>query len=343
MRGDVRFLESGRWSPASAVERAFVRHRNPDPSPGQVCRYRRGHGAIRLSVVIPTLDACRNGYLSRLLDQVGGQENSSFEILVIKGDPRQGRAINTAAALARGRYLLTLDDDTSLPDPLTFAKLTRVMENAPDIGMAGGNNLIPQDATPFVRRVMRELPRRSWPMVEEITDSDLAEHPCLMMRTAEFKAVGGENELIPRGLDPYLRMAFRGFNKRVVIAPGVVYHHLPPDGWSLFLRQCFRNGRQAAFANRHFPQWVVETPNHHGPFKAQVPLATRLCRFPLRLSSALLAMKPAFFLSELAYAAGFLMEGVARRRAAEAPLTLDPEGPKPPAGIWPFAALTPDD
>lgn len=317
MMGAIRFLESGRWLPAAAVERPFVRHRNHGPAPGHVCRYSRGQSEIRLSVVIPTLDGCRNGYLSRLLDQAWGQENSSFEILVIRGDPRQGRAINIAAALTRGRYLLTLDDDTSLPDPLTFAKLTRVMEDHPDIGMAGGNNLIPKDATPFVRRVMRELPRRSWPMVEAITDSDLAEHPCLMMRTAEFKAVGGENELIPRGLDPYLRMEYRRLNKRVVIVPEVVYHHQPPDGWNRLLRQCFRNGKQAAFTHRHFPQWVVETPNHHGPFKAQVPFAIRLCRFPLRLSSALLAMKPALFLSELAYAAGFLMEGAGRRRAAD--------------------------
>ena len=29
-------------------------------------------------------------------------------------------------------------------------------------------------------------------MVEEVTDSDLAEHPCMIMRTAEFKQVGGE-------------------------------------------------------------------------------------------------------------------------------------------------------
>jgi hypothetical protein len=338
MMDAIRFLEEGQWLPAAAVERPFVRHRNPGLSPGQVCRYGREHGEIRLSVVIPTLDGRRNGHLSRLLAQAWGQENSSFEILVIRGDPRQGRAINIGAALARGRYLLTLDDDTALPDPLTFAKLTKALEDYPDIGMAGGNNLIPQDATPFVRKVMQELPRRSWPMVEEITDSDLAEHPCLMMRTAEFKAVGGENELIPRGLDPYLRMEFRSFNKRVVIVPEVVYHHLPPDGWNRLLRQCFRNGKQAAFTHRHFPQWVVETPNHHGPFKGQVPLATRLCRFPLRLVSALLGMKPAFFLSELAYAAGFLMEGLRGRRAVKTPLVFTPEGPKPPVDIPPFAA-----
>jgi hypothetical protein len=68
---------------------------------------------------------------------------------------------------------------------------------------------------------------------------------------------------------------------------------------------------------------VVETLNHHGPFKAYGDWATRLCRFPLRLSSALLAMKPVFFLSELAYAAGFLTEVAGKRRAAEAPLTLN--------------------
>jgi len=66
--------------------------------------------------------------------------------------------------------------------------------------------------------------------------------------------------------------------------------------------------------------------------------ATRLCRFPLRLSSALLAMKPVFFLSELAYAAGYLTEVVGKRRVAEALLSVDPKDPKPPAGIQPLVA-----
>ena len=306
--GALRFSESNRWLPAADVGRPFVRHRNPDPSPAQVCRYGRRHGLIGLSVVIPTRDGSRNGYLSRLLDQVWIQEESSYELLVISGDPRQGRAINIAAALARGRYLLTLDDDTSLPDPMTFAKLTKVMEDHPDIGMAGGNNLIPKDGTPFVRRVMRELPRRSWPMVAEITDSDLAEHPCMIMRTAEFKQVGGENELIPRGLDPYLRMEFRKLAKRVVVVPGVVYHHLPPERLSRLLRQFYRNGIQAAFTNRHYPEWVIETPSRHGPFRTQFSFAFRICRFPLRLLLAVTTLKPIWFLCEMAYAAGLIHE-----------------------------------
>jgi hypothetical protein len=205
---------------------------------------------------------------------------------------------------------LTLDDDTSLPDPTTFSTLVGIMETYPDIGMAGGNNVIPSDASPLVRRVMRQIPRRSWEPVREIVDSDLAEHPCLIMRTAEFKAVGGENELLPRGLDPYLRQAFREAGKRVVVVPGVIYHHLPPDSLGGLLAQFFRNGRQAAFANRHYPHWVIETPSDHGSFRPLVPLPVRVLRFPLRLLYALMTGRPVWFLCEMAYALGFAREWV---------------------------------
>ena len=68
-----------------------------------------------------------------------------FELIVVRGDFRQGRAINIGVALAHGKYLLTLDDDTSLPDPATFEKLVRVMETNPDLVIAGSNNVIPEN------------------------------------------------------------------------------------------------------------------------------------------------------------------------------------------------------
>ncbi|MFH1953128.1 MAG: hypothetical protein ABIL06_16110, partial [Pseudomonadota bacterium] len=168
--------------------------------------------------------------------------------------------------------------------------------------------VIPEDASPFVRRVMKQIPRRSWKPVQKITDSDLAEHPCLIMRTNEFKEVGGENELIPRGLDPYLREQFRKLGRRVVVVPGVVYHHLPPDNPSKLLRQFYRNGSQAAYTNRNFPQWIIETPSKHGSFKAHKPFLLRLLRFPIRLLSALITGKCVWFLCEAAYALGFACE-----------------------------------
>ena len=123
-------------------------------------------------------------------------------------------------------------------------------------------------------------------------------------------AVGGENELIPRGLDPYLRQKYREAGLRVVVVPGVIYHHLPPVTLKKLLWQFYRNGRLAAFTNRHYPQWVIETPSDHGDFKSHVPLSHRICRFPLRLIKSLVTGKPIWFLTEVAYAFGFINEWV---------------------------------
>ena len=268
-------------------------------------------------MVIPTSDAFREGYFLGLLSQIKQQDLSDFEVIVIKGDPRQGRAINIGVALSESKYILTLDDDTSLTDPETFSKLTNVMETHPEIGVAGGNNVIPEDASSFVCRAMKEIPRRSWKPVQTLTDSDLAEHPCMIVRTAEFKAVGGENELIPRGLDPYLREKFRKAGKRVVIVPDVVYHHLPPDSICRLIRQFYRNGKQAAFTNRNYPQWVIETPSEHGSFQPYTLLQKRILRFPIRLFKALIKGKPLWFLCEVAYAFGFLHDLLLSKKSKE--------------------------
>ena len=302
-------LSEAIWQSAVNVERPFVSYPNTHNSPGLIWheKYKSSDAPV-ISIIIPTFDAFRDGYFPKLLDQISNQNFSQFEIIVVRSDPRQGRAINIGAALAKGKYLLTLDDDTALPDPETFSKLVAVMEKHSEIGMAGGNNVIPEDASPFVRRVMKQIPRRSWKPVQEIVDSDLAEHPCLIMRTEEFKKVGGENELIPRGLDPYLREEFRKLGRRVVVIPGVIYHHLPPDNLDKLLRQFYRNGRQAAYTNRNFPQWVIETPPNHGSFRNRLPLCMRIFRFPLRLLQALITIKPIWFLCEVAYAIGFAYE-----------------------------------
>jgi GT2 family glycosyltransferase len=297
--------QSGQWLPADRIKRSFVKYANPNDSPGAVWQYASENLQIIVSVVIPTFDAYRNGYFLKLINQLIHQRFRNFEIIIIRGDPRQGRAINIGASIAQGNYLIILDDDTSLSDPDTFHKLVAVMEAHPEIGIAGGNNVIPQDAHPFIRRAMKEIPRRSWAPVQSITESDLAEHPCMIMRTSEFKRIGGENELIPRGLDPYLREEFRKSGKCVVVVPEVVYHHLPPTNLNKLLRQFFRNGRQAAYTNRNYPQWVIETPAAHGPFKVRVPAPLRVLRFPMRLLKAIITGRPIWFLCDASYALGF--------------------------------------
>jgi glycosyltransferase involved in cell wall biosynthesis len=297
---------SGRWTPAKNKDRSFVKYIDSTDSPGAVWKQEPADSHIILSIIIPTLDAHRDGYFQKLLTQIDHQDFTEYQILVVKGDPRQGRAINIAAALSKGKYLLTLDDDTSLPDKTTFSKLVTIMEEHPNIGIAGGNNIIPANINKLARLVMQQVPRRSWIPVKKITVSDLAEHPCMIMRTDEFKKVGGENELIPRGLDPYLREEFRKIDKLVVVVPEVIYHHLPPDSLSKLFRQFFRNGFQAFQTNRLYPQWVIETPNNHGPFKTHKNKLIRRFRFFKIMLESIVTMKPVWFFCELAYASGYV-------------------------------------
>lgn len=307
-------VEQGPWQAADGVSRSFVRHRNPDPSPATYFRYRRGGGQPQVSIIIPTTDAKRGDYFHNLLRQIEAQTIQNLEILVIKGDGRQGRAINIGAALADAKYLVTFDDDTSLPQYNTLELLVDILERHADIGIAGGNAVIPPNAPAFVARVMTELPRRAWSPVAEITESDLAQHPCLIIRTEEFKSIGGENELIPRGLDPYLREEFRKAGKRVVLVPGVIYYHLPPSSWGALLSQFRRNGRHAAYVNRNYPQWVIETPAKHGEFRRRLPLAVRVVRLPARLLSSLFRFQVIRVLCEFNYAIGFASGWLFRQR-----------------------------
>jgi glycosyltransferase involved in cell wall biosynthesis len=307
------FNHNWNWNAASTVNRAFVKFPNPKSSPAKYWLSAPNNCSLKLSVIIPTFDAYRDGYFPELIRQIKKQNVLNFELIVVRGDPRQGRAINVGASMAQGKYILTLDDDTYLPDAETFGTLINVMESNPDIGIAGGNNIVPSEASIFEQRVMKEIPRRSWSPVKNITDSDFAEHPCMIFRTEEFKAVGGENELIPRGLDPYLREQFRKIGKRVVIVPGVFYSHMPPKSLPKLLRQFFRNGRNAAFTNLNYPQWVIETPSGHGPFNARRPLSIRLLRFPFRIMKALIQRKFFLLLGEIAYATGFAYELSSRK------------------------------
>lgn len=305
-------LETLRWERHPRYpERSFVRQRADVAQPLTLARVppAPGRSAV-VSIIIPTLDAHREGYLPRLLSQIETQSYREWELFLVMGDRRQGRAINAAAALAEGSFLLTLDDDTELARPDALERLKAAMDSDPAIGMAGGINVIPPNASRFVARVMREIPRRSTPPVPAITDSDLAEHPFLMMRRDAFFKVGGENELLPRGLDPYLREAFRREGYRVVVVPGAEYSHLPPPTFGKLLRQFWRNGRAAAFVNRHYPQWAIETPAVHGASPSRVPLARRVLRFPFRLLIALLQGKPIWFACEIAYACGFAREWI---------------------------------
>jgi glycosyltransferase involved in cell wall biosynthesis len=296
------------------ARRTFVKYKSDEPTKNHIEVTRivnKVHNIQNsrplLSVIIPTSDGYRNGFFPALLNQIYEQSFQNFETIVVKGDSKQGRAINTGVDLARGKYVLTLDDDTSLHTKNAFSLLVQVMDNHKNIGMAGGINVIPADAPSFIRRAMLQIPRRSTPQVEKIIESDLAEHPLLIMRKEDFKSIGGENELLPRGLDPYLRSEFRNAGYKVVVVPKVYYSHLPPPTLMKLIKQFFRNGKQAAFCNKYYPQWVIETPaTHVNSFIEKRPFLYRFLRHLKEFMKNTLKGHWLYLAASASYAFGFI-------------------------------------
>jgi len=289
------------------IERAFVKHPYGETE-GTVEIHRPENIADPLvSIIIPTIDKTREGFLPALLGQLAEQTFRDFEVILIIKDTRQGRAINSGVALASGRYIVTFDDDTRLGSDDILEKMVEQIESHPDIGMAGVANLVPDDASWFVRRVMRELPRRTSPIVHKITESDMAEHPCCIIPRQLFIEIGGENEKIPRGLDPYLRREIRLAGYRVVVLPELFIHHLPPTRFSKFVKQFYRNGKMAAYVNKFYPEFVVELTTKHGlevPEKRSV--IRRIFSYFWRILKTICSLKLFYLSSLILYLAGYI-------------------------------------
>jgi GT2 family glycosyltransferase len=292
-----------------ALERrkSFVRYfRHGSPPRVRFLLGREGEDP-RLSIIIPTASERRSGLLAQLLRQLEEQTEQRFEVLLVQGDRRQGRAINTGAALARAEILVTMDDDTRIGHPELLERILRAFAQDPTIGIVGVSNLPPPDASWVVRRAMRELPRRSSPLVDRTTDSDLAEHPCLAIRRDLFYRVGGEHEWIPRGLDPYLRREVRAAGYRVVVIPNAWIHHLLPPTLGGILRQYFRNGVGAAYVRKLYPEFVIEQATSHAePVAGRTSLPRRALRYARNLVVSFLTLRWIYLGTLVTYAAGYV-------------------------------------
>lgn len=268
-------------------------------SPGQ---------APRISVIIPTLDGHRGGRVPHLLETVRHQTFTDYEILLIKGVSPQGRAINQGARQAKGQILLILDDDSALADDTVFERLVAALDEDASVGMAGASIVLAPDATPFERRAAAQFPRFNTPLVDTVTDSDLACHGCCAIPKRVFDMIGGEREDMLRGLDPDLRVRLREAGYRVVLVPGAAIHHPLPGNWTGLLKTFFRNGYGSAYAQRFQPGQVYETHESlsDAGFQPKTTVAYRILRFPFRLLKALMEGKSLRFGAYLAYAAGYL-------------------------------------
>lgn len=272
-------------------------------------RGRRCGHPPRISVLIPSLDGYRGGNVPRLLGDLARQTEQDFEVLVVIGVRPNGRARNVGAREARGRYLVSIDDDVRLGDERVLENLIRPFEERRDVGLVGASQLLPAEASAFEVRAARELPRARFPVQEHLVDTDQVSHLCLAMPRELYWRLGGENEVIPSGTDPDLRRRVRQAGLRVVVAPRTWAFHPGPRSLAELLRTSYRKARDSRWVSRHYPELAIDLsagPDRGGPRRRSS--SARAGRLLVQVAGALLEARLLFVAGRLAWAAGWLHE-----------------------------------
>ncbi|MFP4029192.1 MAG: glycosyltransferase [Candidatus Brocadiia bacterium] len=260
-----------------------------------------------VSVVIPSLDGWRDGNVPELIGQIREQTLDDVEVLLVIGVRPNGRARNVGVREARGDYLVCIDDDVTLGHERVLENLIQPFKERDDVGMTGASQQIRPDSNRFQKSIAQQIPRTTFPVQDELVDSDMVTHMCLCMPTQLYKDVGWENEDIVSGTDPDLRHRVRQAGYRVVVVPETWAYHPVPATPRAFWEQCYRKGRDSARVQREHPDLVLELDaGYRSEFPARRSLLYRAARFALTVGKASLTGKVVLTMARIAYACGYV-------------------------------------
>jgi mycofactocin glycosyltransferase len=200
----------------------------------------------RVSVVIPSL----TGDVARARASLDQQTMHDWELRVITGVRPAGRARNMGIAQTSAELVLFLDDDAEFGHERVLERMLAEM-TSPDIAVVGSSRVLPPKCTPLQRRIMREVARWEFPILNASLESNPpldrygfsgATTTCCLIRRSALLEVGGFNERLTTGEDPELFYRLRKAGYRFIVPAQAWTFHAPPASLRRFLVKCFHYG-----------------------------------------------------------------------------------------------------
>jgi cellulose synthase/poly-beta-1,6-N-acetylglucosamine synthase-like glycosyltransferase len=197
-------------------------------------------------VVIPSL----TGDVARARASLDRQTISDWDLCVVTGIRPAGRARNMGLAQTSGEFVLFLDDDAEFGHQRVLERMLAEM-TSPDIAVVGSSRVLPPENTPLQRRIMREVARWEFPILDTPVESNPpldrygfsgATTTCCLVRRSALLEVGGFNEQLTTGEDPELFYRLRKAGYRFMVPAQAWTYHAPPASLSRFLVKCFHYG-----------------------------------------------------------------------------------------------------
>ena len=258
-----------------------------------------------VSIIIPSMRD--ENTLAPLLAEIEQQSVDSVEIIVAYRISPSGRARNMGMKLAQGKYLMLFDDDISLGNRYIIKNLIDALESDDKIVLSGASIQLPPDSTPFQKRVGLEIPRLVFPILKNLTDSDMVTTMCWAQKRVHLDIVGYFNEDLQRGVDPEYRKRIRDKGFRIVIAPNTWTYHPAPKNLKSFLKMSYRNGHSSAFAQRFFPELVAPVPDSGSTEDLiEKSFIIRVKNTFLTMLSSLFRLRYLSLLDKISYSLGYL-------------------------------------
>jgi glycosyltransferase involved in cell wall biosynthesis len=212
----------------------------------------------RVSVIIPSW----TGRADRLLASLDKQTLRDVEVEVVRGVSPAARARNLGASRTRGEVLVFVDDDAYLGHPEVLERLVATLDRSPGAAVVGTSKLPPPDASRFRRAVARQVPRMSYPVLEQDTESNpplrgygfsAVTTTCCAIRRDVFEQLGGFDEALPTAEDTDFLHRVTQAGGTVVVAGRTWVHHDPPGSLGDLLRTSFGYGVGHALEVRKDP------------------------------------------------------------------------------------------
>jgi GT2 family glycosyltransferase len=244
--------------------------------------------------------------IAPLLDEIKNQSEQSLEVILVYMVSPSGKARNLGASVAKGEFLVFLDDDIRMGNDKVIANLIQVLNRDKNIGLAGASTLIPPQANRFQKRVGREIPRMVFPVVTQIMESDMVTTQCWAQRKENFSQVGPFSEVLERGVDPEYRYRVRSRGFKVVIAPNTWTFHPPAENFWDFCQQSFRNGRASARAQKRYPDLEKPVPDAGIPTNKNPSLIFRILKAIRDMLYAITRLNYLRAIERITYSLGYL-------------------------------------
>jgi len=216
---------------------------------------------VKVSVIIPSLKCNNNPNLAKLLFQFDSQVSRDFEIVVVEGISPNGKARNEGAKRAKGEILIFIDDDARLGNDFVIENIVNCFKEDPKIGIVGTSKLIYKDSNSFQNRLIKELKDYQTPILNNTTDSLLAEHLCLAIPRELYLRYEGEKEDIVSGTDSELKYRIKEAGYRIVIAKNTWLHHPAPRNWLELIKVGYFKGVNLGIMRNRFPHLLFDMSN----------------------------------------------------------------------------------